>query len=135
MGPDSSLYVLDTFWDRQDHEAAAFSAGDLAVLHLPRERQQPHVQVFRHHRHARSRGPRSKDHRHARRLLVSARLPKALKNYLPKVRELYRSFPFPARDPAAESPTAIPISRTDILGKVNHHGFGGRRDFTRRFRR
>ena len=67
-------------------------------------------------------------------MLVFAGLPKALKNYLPKVRELYEAFPFPARDPAAERPSAIPISRTDILGKVNHHGFGGRRDFTRSFR-
>ncbi len=55
-------------------------------------------------------------------------------NYLPQVRELYETFPFPSRDPAAESPTAVPISPTDILGKVNHHGFGGRRDFTKGFR-
>jgi SAM-dependent methyltransferase len=55
-------------------------------------------------------------------------------NYLPKVRELYEAFPFPSRDPATESPTVVPISRTDILGKVNHHGFGGRRDFTKGFR-
>jgi SAM-dependent methyltransferase len=53
---------------------------------------------------------------------------------LPKVRELYEAFPFPSRDPAAESPTAVPITRTDILGKLNHHGFGGRRDFTKGFR-
>ena len=25
MGPQSALYILDTFWDRQDHEVAAFS--------------------------------------------------------------------------------------------------------------
>jgi SAM-dependent methyltransferase len=55
-------------------------------------------------------------------------------NDLPKVRALYEAFPFPARDAAAESPTSIPVSRTDILGKVNHHGFGGRRDVTKRFR-
>jgi len=55
-------------------------------------------------------------------------------NYLPKVRELYEAFPFPARDPATESPTSLPVSRTDILGKVNHHGFGGRRDFTKSLR-
>jgi SAM-dependent methyltransferase len=55
-------------------------------------------------------------------------------NYLPKVRELYEAFPFPARDPSSESPTSIPVSRTDILGKVNHHCFAGRRDFTKRFR-
>ena len=67
-------------------------------------------------------------------MLVFAGLPKALKNYLPKVRELYEAFPFPARDPAAERASAIPVSRTDILGKLNHHGFGGRRDFTRSFR-
>jgi SAM-dependent methyltransferase len=55
-------------------------------------------------------------------------------NDLPKVRELYERFPFPARDPATESTTSLPISRTDILAKVNHHGFGGRRDFTKGFR-
>jgi SAM-dependent methyltransferase len=55
-------------------------------------------------------------------------------NYLPKVRELYEAFPFPSRDPASESTTSVPMSHTDILGKVNHHGFGGRRDFTRGFR-
>ena len=25
MGPDSSLYILDTFWDRQDYEASTYS--------------------------------------------------------------------------------------------------------------
>jgi SAM-dependent methyltransferase len=55
-------------------------------------------------------------------------------NHLPKVRELYEAFPFPARDPSSESPTSIPVSRTDILGKVNHHCFAGRRDFTKQFR-
>src|SRR3712207_1823629 len=55
-------------------------------------------------------------------------------NDLPKVRELYETFPFPARDPTTESTTSLPISRTDILAKVNHHGFGGRRDFTKGFR-
>jgi hypothetical protein len=24
MGPDSRLYILDTFWDRQDHEISAY---------------------------------------------------------------------------------------------------------------
>jgi len=51
-----------------------------------------------------------------------------------KVRALYEALPFPARDAAADRPTALPASRTDILGKVNHHGFGGRRDFSRGFR-
>ncbi|MBI4294159.1 MAG: methyltransferase [Betaproteobacteria bacterium] len=55
-------------------------------------------------------------------------------NYLPQVRELYETFPFPARDPATENPSAVPVSPTDILGKINHHGFGGRRDFTKGFR-
>jgi SAM-dependent methyltransferase len=55
-------------------------------------------------------------------------------NYLPEVRDLYESFPFPARDPATESTSALPVSRTDMLGKVNHHGFGGRRDFAKNFR-
>jgi len=58
----------------------------------------------------------------------------AQEHYLPKVRELYEAFPFPARDPSSESPTSIPVSRTDILGKINHHCFAGRRDFTKRFR-
>src|SRR5512134_3609761 len=55
-------------------------------------------------------------------------------NYLPKVRELYEAFPFPSREPAGEHSTSLPVSPTDLLGKVNHHGFGGRRDFTRGFR-
>jgi hypothetical protein len=55
-------------------------------------------------------------------------------SYLPKVRALYEAFPFPSRDPAAERAGAIPMSRTDILGKVNHHGFAGRRDFAKGFR-
>lgn len=53
---------------------------------------------------------------------------------LQKVRELYEAFPFPLRRPAAESRSALPASRTDLLGKVNHHGFGGRRNFARGFR-
>ena len=52
----------------------------------------------------------------------------------PKVRALYESFPFPARNPAAEKPGNLPLTRTDILGKVNHHAFGGRRDFGHGFR-
>ena len=55
-------------------------------------------------------------------------------NYLPKVRELYETFPFPSRDPATENTAAVPMSRPDILGKINHHCFGGRRDFTKGFR-
>ena len=51
-----------------------------------------------------------------------------------KVRALYESFPFPARDPATENARLLPASRTDILGKVNHHCFGGQRDFTKGFR-
>ena len=54
--------------------------------------------------------------------------------YLPKVRELYETYPFPARDPASENTNAVPMSRTDMLGKVNHHGFGGRQDFGKGFR-
>jgi SAM-dependent methyltransferase len=50
------------------------------------------------------------------------------------VRNLYENFPFPARNPAAENPGSLPLTRTDILGKVNHHAFGGRRDFTKGFR-
>lgn len=52
----------------------------------------------------------------------------------PTVRDLYEAFPFPARTPAAEKPGSLPLTRTDILGKVNHHAFGGRRDFTKGFR-
>ena len=51
-----------------------------------------------------------------------------------KVRALYEALPFPARDAAAEKATALPVSRTDILGKLNHHGFAGRRDFGEGFR-
>ena len=53
---------------------------------------------------------------------------------LPKVRELYEAYPFPSRDAAAENASIVPVSRTDILGKVNHHCFGGRCDFTGGFR-
>ncbi|GAB3647594.1 class I SAM-dependent methyltransferase [Ramlibacter alkalitolerans] len=52
----------------------------------------------------------------------------------PKVRAMYEALPFPARDPVKENPGSLPLSRTDILAKVNHHGFGGRRDLTRDFR-
>jgi len=31
MGPDSALYILDTFWDRQEHEAAAFSLQAISL--------------------------------------------------------------------------------------------------------
>ena len=50
------------------------------------------------------------------------------------VRALYEALPFPARDAAGENPAAFPVSPTDILGKVNHYGFGGRRDFSRGLR-
>src|SRR5689334_22001157 len=52
----------------------------------------------------------------------------------PNVRELYEAFPFPSRTPAGEKPGGMPLTRTDMLGKVNHHAFEGRRDFTRGFR-
>ena len=55
-------------------------------------------------------------------------------NFLPQVRNLYETFPFPARDPATDRPGGVPVSPTDILGKLNHHGFGGRRHFGKRFR-
>lgn len=55
-------------------------------------------------------------------------------NYLPGVRELYEAFPFPARDARSESATSIPVSRADMLAKVNHYCFGGRRDFSGGFR-
>ena len=51
-----------------------------------------------------------------------------------KVRDLYEAFPFPARNAAAERPGSLPLTRTDILGKVCHHAFGGRRDFSKGFR-
>ena len=31
MGPDSALYILDTFWDRQEHAAAAFSLQTISL--------------------------------------------------------------------------------------------------------
>ena len=31
MGPESRLYILDTFWDRQEHEAAAFSLQAISL--------------------------------------------------------------------------------------------------------
>jgi len=52
----------------------------------------------------------------------------------PTVRELYENFPFPARSPATEKPGSLPLTRTDILGKLNHRAFGGKRDFTKGFR-
>jgi hypothetical protein len=55
-------------------------------------------------------------------------------NFLPQVRNLYETFPFPARDPATDRPGGVPVSPTDILGKLNHHGFGGRRHFGKGFR-
>jgi len=51
-----------------------------------------------------------------------------------KVRDLYEAFPFPARKPVTESPASLPLTRTDILGKVHHHAFGGRRDLGKGFR-
>ena len=80
MTPESRLYILDTFWDRQVHAASAYSsAGDLALLHLPRERRQPDVQGLRHHPHAHGRGPRARAReRPPGRLLVAAHLPQEL---------------------------------------------------------
>ncbi|HET8748596.1 MAG TPA: class I SAM-dependent methyltransferase [Ramlibacter sp.] len=51
-----------------------------------------------------------------------------------KVRDLYEAFPFPARSPGRDGPESLPLTRTDILGKVDHHLFGGRRDFRQGFR-
>ena len=51
-----------------------------------------------------------------------------------QVRDLYETFPFPARKPVAENPASLPLTRTDILGKVHHHVFGGRRDLGKGFR-
>ncbi len=31
MGPDSALYILDNFWDRQGHEIAAFSLQAISL--------------------------------------------------------------------------------------------------------
>ena len=31
MGPDSALYILDTFWDRQEHEVAAYSLQAISL--------------------------------------------------------------------------------------------------------
>lgn len=50
------------------------------------------------------------------------------------VRALYEALPFPRREAARASAAVMPVSPTDILCKLNHHGFGGRRDFSKRFR-
>jgi SAM-dependent methyltransferase len=51
-----------------------------------------------------------------------------LQNYLPKIRDQYERYPFPVRAPELEADRLI-ISEIDHLRKIDHHCFGGRRDF------
>jgi len=55
------------------------------------------------------------------------------KPYLPEVREQYESFPYPPRDPADELRRLIHSVPASLLA-INHHCFGGRRDFRAGFR-
>ena len=49
------------------------------------------------------------------------------------VRQQYEAFPYPPRDPQAETRRLLTGSPSQ-LGELDHHLFGGRRDFTRPFR-
>ena len=50
-----------------------------------------------------------------------------------EVRAQYEAYPYPAREPAEERKRLIVGSPSHIL-EINHHLFGGRRDFKRPFR-
>lgn len=50
-----------------------------------------------------------------------------------RVRSQYELLPYPPRDPADERRRLVRTS-LDALVKINHHGFGGLRDFSRPFR-
>ncbi len=54
-------------------------------------------------------------------------------NYLKKVREQYENYPYPERDPEQEL-ERLYSTTTDRLPIINHHGFGGRQDFSKDFR-
>ncbi len=51
-----------------------------------------------------------------------------LQNYLPEIRDQYERYPFPVRPPELEA-TRLIVSEIDHLRKIDHHCFGGRRDF------
>ncbi|MFH1805142.1 MAG: class I SAM-dependent methyltransferase [Pseudomonadota bacterium] len=50
-----------------------------------------------------------------------------------EVRQLYEQFPYPLRDPQAETERLL-MPPMDTLGRVNHYGFGGRKKFGIGFR-
>ncbi len=56
-----------------------------------------------------------------------------MNNYLPEIREQYERYPFPVRRPEEERERLI-VSELDHLTKIDHHGFGGARDFDAPFR-
>lgn len=56
-----------------------------------------------------------------------------MKNYQPDIRAQYERYPFPLRRPEDEARRLI-VSELDHLSRIDHHGFGGRRDFDEPFR-
>ncbi len=54
-------------------------------------------------------------------------------SYLPEVRAQYEAYPFPLRRAEEEALRLIP-SEPDVLSRIDHHCFGGRRDFREPFR-
>lgn len=54
-------------------------------------------------------------------------------SYLPQVKEQYEHYPYPPRDPQDERKVLHP-SITECLDALNHHGYGGRRNFHKNFR-
>lgn len=55
------------------------------------------------------------------------------KPYLEAVRQQYEALPYPPRDPADEARRLVLATSGNLL-VINHHCFGGRRDFRRGFR-
>lgn len=55
------------------------------------------------------------------------------KPYLEAVRQQYEALPYPPRDPADETRRLVLATSGNLL-VINHHCFGGRRDFRRGFR-
>ncbi len=54
-------------------------------------------------------------------------------SYLPQVKEQYEHFPYPPRNPEDER-RHLRATVTDCLDVLNHHGFGGKRNFHKNFR-
>ena len=54
-------------------------------------------------------------------------------SYATEVRDQYEQYPFPYRRPEDERQRLI-VSEVDHLSKIDHHCFGGRRDFTKPLR-